>query len=172
MRLCGHCVERVFVYASQTIFLSVWAWNLNKGLELENSRETGSGRGEEGSREDTGQSAKEDRRRGSGQRRAEETSRREIAVQRKDGQQKEAVREDSQTWVGILSDFCRCFGKKKNTQGIVYRCTENAKCHKTLSRAWSWLRSVFARLFFFLTLSVVFYVAIKKCVIPLLETTG
>ena len=50
-------------------------------------------------------------REGSRQRTAEETSRREIAVQGKDGQQKEAVREDSQRWVDIRSGFCRSFAK-------------------------------------------------------------
>ena len=45
------------------------------------------------------------------QRRAEETSRREKAVQGKDGLQKEAMREDSQRLVGIPSGFCRSFAK-------------------------------------------------------------
>ena len=42
------------VSTGQTISLSVLARNPNKGLELEISRQTRSGRGEEGSREDTG----------------------------------------------------------------------------------------------------------------------
>ena len=44
----------VCVRAGQTISLSVLVQNPNKGLELEISLETGSGQGEEGTREDTG----------------------------------------------------------------------------------------------------------------------
>ena len=64
--------------------------------EDEISRETGSGGGKEGPREDR------ERR---WQRKAEENGRLEIAVQGKDGQQKGAVREDSQRWVSIPSVF-------------------------------------------------------------------
>ena len=70
----------VCVCAGQTISLSVLARNPNKGLELKISRETESGRGEEGPRKD---------------RRAVDEGRRreavENGVQGKDGQQKEAV---------------------------------------------------------------------------------
>ena len=68
-----------------------------------------------------GQLTKED---GEGQSTKEETSRREIAVQGKDSQQK-----DSQRWVGIPSGFWWRF-RSKYTPAIVYRCTENSKCHK------------------------------------------
>ena len=44
----------VCVCIGQTISLSVLARNPNEELELEISRKTGSGRGEEGTREDTG----------------------------------------------------------------------------------------------------------------------
>ena len=65
-----------------------------QSTEDEISRKTGSGGGKEGPRED-GES--------NWQSRAEEDGRLEIAVQAKDGQQKEAVREDSQRWVSIHS---------------------------------------------------------------------
>ena len=81
-----------------------FARNPNKELELEISDDTGSGGEKEGPREDRGQLAKEDAE-DSLQRTGEETSRRGIAVQGKDGQQKEAVREDSQRWVGIPSSL-------------------------------------------------------------------
>ena len=87
------------------ISLSVLARNRNKGLELEISDESRSGGGKEGSREDKGPVDEERRRQGSRQRTVEETSWREIAVQETDGQQKEAVGEDSQKWVRISSSF-------------------------------------------------------------------
>ena len=59
MTLCGHCVESLCVCTGQTISLSVLAQKPNKGLELEISRETGSGRGVEGPREDRSQLTKE-----------------------------------------------------------------------------------------------------------------
>ena len=87
--------------ARQTIPLSVLARNPNKGLKLEVSRVTGSGRGEVGAREERGQLTKEPRD-GRRQRTAEETSWREIAVQGKDGQQKEAFKDDLTFLVAIV----------------------------------------------------------------------
>ena len=94
MTLCGHCVGCVCVRRS------VLARNPNKGLELEISHETRSGRGEEGPREDRGSVDK-------GRRRDAVDN----VVQGKDGQQKETVREDSQKWVSILCGFCRSFAR-------------------------------------------------------------
>ena len=91
-------------YAGQTISLSVLPRNANKGLDLEISWEIGSGGEKEGPKEVRGQLVKEDTE-SSRQRTEEETSWREIAVQGTDGQQKEAVGEDSQKWVGISSSF-------------------------------------------------------------------
>ena len=82
----------VRVCAGQRISL---ARNPLKGPNGEIFRETRSGRGKEGPREDRG-AVDKGRQRCSRQRRAEEDGRPERAVQGKDGQQKEAVREDSQ----------------------------------------------------------------------------
>ena len=101
--------------ASQRISLFASAWNPHKGPYSETSCETRSRGGKEGSRES------------SRQRRAEEDGWLEIAVQGKDGQQKKAVREDSQRWVSFPCGFCRSFAQ--NTC-LRYKCTENAKCHK------------------------------------------
>ena len=136
--------------------------------EDEISRETGSGGGKEGPMgRQRGQLTKEDGER-SRQRRAEETSRLEIVVQGKDGQQKGKQSKVSWHSLWLLQKF-----RPKYTHVIVYRCTENAKCHKTPFLALGADPS--PCLFvcsFSSTLSVVFYVAVKKCVIPLSETTG
>ena len=77
------CVGCVCVRAGQRISLSNLARNTHKGHDGETSHETRTG-GKKGPRE------------GSRQRRAEEDGRLEVAVQGKDGQQKEELREDSQ----------------------------------------------------------------------------
>ena len=78
--LCWVCV-----CTGQTISLSVLARNPNKGLELKISRETESGREEEGPRKD--RKAVDEGRRGEAI---------DNRVQGKDGQPKEAVGEENQ----------------------------------------------------------------------------
>ena len=143
MTLCGHSLSCVCVCVC-VCSLSALVRNPNG----ETSRETGSGREKEG------------------QRRAKEDSRREIAVQEKDGQQKEAVKEDSQRWVGIRSGFCRGF-----EQSIRSQLSRDARRMQSVTKLlFLRLELTQVRVCSFIlssTLSVVFYVAIKKCVIPL-----
>ena len=93
------------VRRSENLFVCLSAKHVQR-TEGEISRETGSGRGKVGSREDIGSIDKERRRE------AVDNGEREIAIQGKDGQQKEAVREDSQRLVGIPSGFYRSFAPK------------------------------------------------------------
>ena len=82
------------------------------------------------------------------QRRAEETNRTVIPVLGKDGQQKEAVREDSQRWVGILVAFVEV-SRKIHAVDSLQMCGECKASQNSLSFAWSWPKSVFVCLFFF-----------------------
>ena len=94
-------------------------------------------------------------RRGSQQKGAEEISRLERAVKRR--------RRTRSTEISMVCGFCGSFAR-------VHACvsSQNAQnvSRNSLSCAWSWLKSVFVRLFFSSTLSVVFYVSVKKCVMP------
>ena len=93
--------------------------------------------------------------RGSWQSRAEETSQLERAVKRR--------RRTQSTEVSMASDFCGSF-----VQVHARISPQNAVLHRLPpSCAWSWPKSVFVRLLFFSsTLLVVFYVSVKKCVMP------
>ena len=85
--------------------MSALTRNPNKSLELEISHEISSRGGKEGPREDRGAVDKGRLREAVDNGEQKETSRREITVQGKYGQQKEAVREDSQRKVSIPSGF-------------------------------------------------------------------
>ena len=88
--------------------------------------------------------------------------------------QKEAVKEDSQTLVGIPCGFCRSFAKN-TLPVIVFKMHE--KLYKKVSQnypscTWSWPKSILFACSFSPTPSVVFLVTVRKCVIPLSEPTG
>ena len=89
------------------------------------------------------------------------------------GQQQEAVRKTSQRWVGIPSGICRSFAK--NTLPTII-CKMHEKLYKKVSQnypscSWSWPKSILFVCSFSPTPSVVFLVAVRKCVIPLSEPT-
>ena len=106
-------------------------------------------------------------REGSRQRRAEEDGGIDIAVQGKDGQQKEAVREDSQRWVSIPCGFVDVSRKKHACDNLqMHEKLQKIVTQTSLSYAWNWPKSILFVCSFSPTLSVVFYVAVMKCVIP------
>ena len=87
----------------------------------------------------------------------------EIAVQGKDGQQKEAVREHCQRWVSIPRGFVE-LSRKIHT--IVYKCTKSV-VQTPFSCAWSWPKSVFVHLFFFFhPLGCILHLCNAMCDIP------
>ena len=157
--------------AGQWISLSALVRNPHKGPNGETSHETGSGGEKKVPEKREGQLTKED-----GEKQSTTESRRDVdnGEQKRpvgvrygrDGQHKKAVREDNQRWVGIPSGFCRSFAQ---TSAIVYRCTEKAKCHIEFPLL-AFGADPSQRLFVYLfssTLSVLFYVAVKKCVISI-----
>ena len=164
--VANHSVGCVCVRRSENLFVCFGAKPTQRP-ELEISHETGSGGGNECPREDRGSVDKVRWREAvdnGEQRRPVDKGRRRDAVdngvQGKDGQQKEAVRENSQKWVGTPSVFLKKF-RAKYTSAIVYRFTENARCHKN-----PFLRLELTQVrvcSFSPTLSVVFLGAVKKC---------
>ena len=106
--------------------------------------------------------------RASWQSRAEEDGQLEIAVQGKDGQQKEAVREDSQRWVSISSGFKKF--RAKHTPVIVYKytksCTKSSQRLPFLALGADPSPCLFV-CSFSPTFSDVLCIYVMKCVIPL-----
>ena len=105
-------------------------------------RETGSVGGKEGPREDReSRSTTESRR---------EQLAVELVVQGKDGQQKEAVREDSQRWVSIPSGFVEVSRKIHARDSLqMHKRLHKSVTQTSLSCTWSWPKSVFVCLFFY-----------------------
>ena len=112
--------------------------------------------------------------RGCRERTAEGTSQDELAVQSGQRSAEVGSEEDSQRRVGIPCGFRRSFAKN-TLPAIVYKMHE--KLYKKVSQnypscTWSWPKSISFVCSFSPTHSVVFLVAVKKCVIPLSEPTG
>ena len=102
------------------------------------------------------------------QSRAEENGRLEIAVQGKDGQQKEAVRKDSQRWVSIPRGCVEVSCKIHACNSLQMHEELHKKCHIESPFLSLELTQVRVCSFFLsFTLSIVFCVSVKKCVIPL-----
>ena len=143
--------------------------------ELEISDKTGSG-GEKTSWKRNPERASRRRvtQRGSWEQTAEGTSQYELAVQSGKQSAEGGSEEDDQRWVEIPTGFCRSFAKN-TLPAIVYKMYE--KLYKKVSQNYpscirSWPKSILFVCSFSLTPSVVFLVAVKKCVIPLSEPTG
>ena len=86
----------------------------------------------------------------------------------KDGQQREAVREDSQRWVGIPSGFVEVSSKIYAHDSLQMHGKLHKKCHTDSPFLHLELTQVHVCLFVLSsTLSVVFRVSVMKCVIPL-----
>ena len=124
--------------ANQTIPLSVLARNQTKGLDSRSPTRPEVG-GSDVLEKPEGQLVKEPREWVGEERRREAVengSRREqsrwVSSPVLDGQQKEAVKDDSQKWVGIPSGFTRSFAKN-TLPAIVYKMHEKLykKCHRT-----------------------------------------
>ena len=147
----------VCVGASQRISLSFLARNPHKGPAREIFHETGSGRWKVAPREEDSQ-----------QKGAAETSRHERSVKRRtqtaEGRAEKTVDRD-ESRAEKISQHCLWFWESF--------CSSKAhrmhkKCHRPPpSCTWSRPKSVFVRLFFSSTLSVVLCVSVNKCEIPL-----
>ena len=173
--------DTMWVVRKQTISLSVLARNQAKSLDSRSPTRPEVGGSEirekpEGSwqRNPERVSWRIEAQRGSRERTAEGTSQDELAFQSGQRSAEGGSEEDGQKWVGIPSGFCRSFAKN-TLQAIVYEMHE--KLFKKVlqnypSCTWCWPKSILFVCFFSPTLSVVFLVAIKKCVIPLSEPTG
>ena len=112
--------------------------------------------------------------RGSRERTAEGTSQDDLAIQSGQRSAEGGSDEDGQRWVGIPSGFCGSFAKN-TLPAIVYKMHEKlyikvSQNHPSCS--WSWPKSILFVCSFSPTPSVVFLVAVKKCVIPQSEPTG
>ena len=135
-------------------------------VELGIAHETGSGRGKEGPREDReSQLTKEGRREQSAWDSCPEKDTVGWRRQWEDGTRTEKT---VKRWVSIPSGFVEV--SRNYSPAIACKCTES--CTKVLHRlpsscSWSWPKSAFVCLFFSSTLSVVFSVSVKKCVVPL-----
>ena len=107
--------------------------------------------------------------RGSREQTAEGTSQDELAVESGQWSAEGGSEEDGQRWVGIPSGFCRSLAKN-TLPAIVYKMHEKLYKKKVSqnypSCTWSWPKSILFVCSFSPTPSVVFLVAIKKCVIP------
>ena len=174
-------------YARQTIslscsFLCLFWRETKQRSELEIPDETGSGGGKAGPREARGQLTKEPREGQLAKRDAERQSRMGAEGSIQDGlgvqcwtvskrrQWRKAVKNE----LAFLVASSRSFAKN-TLPAIVYKMHENL--YKKVSqnypsRTWSWPKSILFVCYFSTTPSVVFLVAVKKCVIPLSESTG
>ena len=143
----------VWVRAGQRISLSASARNPHQGLRTRFAArpEVEEGRKVPGKTE-----------RVSWQRRAEETCRREIAVQGKDGQQKEAVKDQLALLVAFVEVSRKIHAHDSQQMHMECKVSQNS-----LSFAWSWPKSVFIRLFFFFhPLGCILRICNEMCNIP------
>ena len=150
----------VCVGATQRISLSILVRNPHKGPEGEFSRETRSRGGKEGPREERErQLTKEGRR---------EQSDWDSCPEKETVSRRRMWEDGSRSvkwWVSIPCGFVEVSRNYSST----IACKWPESCTKVShslppSLAWNWPKSVFLRLFFSSTLSVVFCVSVKKCV--------